>query len=388
MNNSNTSILSEITDNKGIKITQLFFYVLIAVVGAVGNTMICFSILNRTQRKMSENFILNLAVTDLAVSTISIPLDVIERVSEFWPYGAVLCKIVYPFQTILMAVSVATLLAMSLERHRVIIYPFKPRIKGHSSRIIIAVTWIGSIILVSPYILVLSYEDHNCIELWPNGTLFVRIYTMSVFVVLYICPLIVISIAYSLVGAKLYRDIKRLRGIFSPGNRTRNGQRMIKCRAQRNLRIVKIFIAAVFAFAVCFLPTHVMWLWHDFGSGSETNYFTTLLVFANILVYANSCINPFIFGTLQSQCNSCYTLFRGPRARRRGTSHKDRMFSFHSLLASFNSSSRYRSSRPWRSVSKSPNNALLHPSSREGDHVDHHERDWAEHLGLNLESNL
>ncbi|XP_031559345.1 neuropeptide FF receptor 2-like [Actinia tenebrosa] len=379
MNYTNTSIASEIiVDNRRIKITQLFFYVLIAAVGAVGNTMICISILRRTQRKMSENFILNLAVTDLAVSTISIPLDVIERVSGFWPYGAVLCKIVYPFQTILMAVSVATLLAMSLERHRVIIYPFKPRIKGHSSRIIIIVTWIGSIILVSPYILVLSYEDNNCIEVWPNGTLFVRIYTMSVFVALYLCPLIVITIAYLLVAAKLYRDIKRMRGIFSPGKKTRNGQRMIKCRAQRNLRIVKIFIAAVFAFAVCFLPTHVMWLWHDFGSGSQSDYFTTLLVFANILVYANSSINPFIFGTLQSECNSCYAFFRGPRARRRGTPHKDRKFSFYSFPSRYRSASR-----------SCPNNVLLLPSREVHDHVDHaHQRDWAEHVALNLESNL
>ena len=165
---SNSSNIAD--DDQGVKIVQLFFYSAITIIGAVGNILICIAILRRSQHKISEYFIFNLAVTDLLVCALSIPLDITERVVGFWPYGTVLCKIVYPFQTVLMSVSVSTLLAMSLERYRVIIHPFKPRIKVHNSCIIIAAIWVGSLLLVSPYIYVLSHEQDNCIEKWPPVT--------------------------------------------------------------------------------------------------------------------------------------------------------------------------------------------------------------------------
>lgn len=71
---------------------------------------------------------------------------------------------------------------------------------------------------------------------------------------------------------------------------------LTQARAQRNMRIVKIFVIVVIVFALCMLPVHIMWIWYDFGS--ETIYqvpFDTIIVFCNILVYANSAINPFIF---------------------------------------------------------------------------------------------
>lgn len=381
MNNTATNSSSEIKDNQDLKIIQLFFYFAITSVGSVGNILICIAIIRRNKHKISEYFIFNLAVTDLVTCVVSIPLDVAERLLGYWPYGSVLCKIIYPFQTVLMAVSVATLLAMSLERYRVIIHPFKPRIKVHSSRVIIAVIWFGSMLLVTPYIYVLSHEDGYCIEQWPEGTNFVQVYTMSVFVVLYLCPLLVVTVSYTLVGAKLYRDINRMRGIFAPETKTRTGERMLKSRAHRNLRIVKIFIAAVCAFAVCFLPTHVMWLWHDFGTGSQSPHFANLLVFANILVYLNSCINPFIFGTLQTQCGSIKALFKREHKGLR------RRLSLYSLRMSFNSSF-HSHVHSWRKQSRSSTRNRLLMNSRSllysADHIKR-SREW-DHLAL--ESNL
>ena len=75
-----------------LMILQLFFYSIIVVVGSVGNALICLAILSRKKRKTSEYFILNLAITDLSTSIVSIPLDIIERLAGFWPFGAFLCK--------------------------------------------------------------------------------------------------------------------------------------------------------------------------------------------------------------------------------------------------------------------------------------------------------
>lgn len=320
-----------------VKILQLLFYSVIIAVGSVGNALICLAILSRKKRKTSEYFILNLAITDLSTSILSIPLDIIERLAGYWPYGSFLCKLVYPLQTILMSVSVATLLAMSLERHRAIMHPLKPRMKGSKPIIVICAIWVGSTLLVSPYIYVLGFEAGNCVENWP-GTGYVKAYTMSVFIVLYLCPLWGITIAYVRIGRKLYKDIKTLQVVMADPEGGMTGRQMLKTRAHRNVRIVKIFVTAVVVFAVCMLPNHVMWLWNDYGNGHSSKYFTDLLVFTNILVYANSCINPFIFGTLQTRCTSCKDVLKSSQDRDDSGRHR-RLFS---MRVSFTSSSKLR----------------------------------------------
>lgn len=322
---------------QALMILQLLFYSIIIVVGSVGNALICLAILSRKKRKTSEYFILNLAITDLSTSIVSIPLDIIERLAGYWPFGSFLCKLVYPLQTILMAVSVATLLAMSLERHRAIMHPLKPRMKGKKPIVMIFAIWVGSALLVSPYIYVLGFDGFSCIEDWP-GVGYVKAYTMSVFIVLYVCPLCGITVAYVRIGRKLYRDIKNMKVVMADSEGGLTGRQMLKTRAHRNVRIVKIFVTAVAAFAVCMLPNHVMWLWNDYGNGHSSTYFTDLLVFTNILVYANSCINPFIFGTLQTRCTSCKDIIRGSQDRDESSGQKR----FFSMRVSFTSSSKLR----------------------------------------------
>ncbi|XP_078343089.1 QRFP-like peptide receptor [Oculina patagonica] len=342
-----------------VMIIQLLFYSVIIAVGSVGNALICLAILSRKKRKTSEYFILNLAITDLSTSIVSIPLDIIERLAGYWPYGSFLCKLVYPLQTILMSVSVATLLAMSLERHRAIMHPLKPRMKGSKPIIMIFGIWVGSTLLVSPYIYVLGFEAGSCVEDWP-GTGYVKAYTMSVFIALYLCPLCGITVAYVRIGRKLYRDIKTLQVVMADSEGGLTGRQMLKTRAHRNVRIVKIFVTAVVAFAVCMLPNHIMWLWNDYGNGYSSKYFTDLLVFTNILVYANSCINPFIFGTLQTRCTSCKDILRGSQDR--DDIHGQRkMFS---MRVSFTSSSKLRTFI--RGTQRSPGVSQRSISNRKG----------------------
>ncbi|XP_015767097.1 PREDICTED: neuropeptide FF receptor 2-like [Acropora digitifera] len=335
----NSTETKDLNGSKALIILQLLFYFSIIVVGSIGNALICLTILGRKERKTSEYFILNLAITDLATSVISIPLDIIERLAGYWPFGSFLCKVVYPLQTILMAVSVSTLLAMSLERHRAIIHPLKPRMKGKKPIITILVIWLASTFLVFPYIFVLGLVDVSCVEKWPN-THYAKAYTISVFIVLYLCPLAGITIAYARIGRKLYRDIKKIRMVVADSERGLIGKQVLRNRAHRNVRIVKIFVTAVIAFGLCMLPNHIVWLWHDYGDGSGSKYFSDVLVFANILVYVNSSINPFIFGTLQARCASgCKGFFGGSTQGKddSGSELQKRMFS---IRVSFTSSSK------------------------------------------------
>ena len=276
---------------------QLVCLPLIIVAGLIGNTLICVAVWKRAKLRTIDYYILNLAATDLGTCIISVPFDFVEILAARWPFGAALCKMVYPFQTVLLAVSVYTLLCMSLERYRAVIRPFKPKMKGKKTFGIIIFGWISALSLVSPYITTLNIQDGVCSETW--NAMYSRMFTLFVFVFEYLLPLFLITGAYVKISQKLWKDIKRIRKVT--GTRERERKTRARARTHRNMRIVKIFVFAVVTFAFCMLPTHVMWMWSGFGNGSDYQHFKDILVFCHILVYCNSAINPFIFVFLHNR---------------------------------------------------------------------------------------
>lgn len=295
---SNTEISMEL-----LTVIQITCYSIIIVIGTIGNLMLIFNLACKRHRKTSQYFILNLATVDFMTCTLSIPFDISLLVLGGWPFGPVMCRLVYPLQTIFMAVSVSTLLCMALERHRAIIHPLKPKITGKVIILVIFLIWVISIGLVSPYAAALKMKDGDCAENWPNDDpKYPKTFTLCVFLILYLSPLCVITAAYARIGIRLRAN--SLKAELLVGARS-DRNRLSSSRTRRNIRIVKFFVLAVVAFALCLLPFQVMWMWYDYGNGAEWQHFTTLLTFANVMVYANSAVNPYIFGALGRRYSSC-----------------------------------------------------------------------------------
>lgn len=323
MTNDTVDAAVNISGSAGSKVghflvPQLVSFVLIITISIAGNFLICWIELKRKLRKSSGFFIINLAVSDLAVGFVSIPLDITEQLTNGWPFFAFMCKVVYPLQTVLMAVSVITLLCMSVERYRAVLTPFKVKPSGGFIVRVIVSVWVLSILLVTPYTLVLRMKDGNCVEDWPSQD-HVKIYTASVFTLLYLLPLTLITICYTKIGIYLNKEAKRWRSMSKYyGKSIRQVRLLSNARHKQNIRIMKVFVAAVMAFAICQLPTHVIWLWHDFGSGSKWKYLYDVLPFCHILTYLNSAIDPFIFGSLnvrffRKTLRSVFSSFNGKK---------------------------------------------------------------------------
>ena len=120
MNNSASFASSPADDEhigKPIYYTRLSCYVIIFIVGVIGNTLVCLVVCRQRKMKNVTNyFIFNLAVSDLSVLLICIPFDFGEIVTETFPYGAFMCRLIYPLQTLATTASVGTLVAISLNR--------------------------------------------------------------------------------------------------------------------------------------------------------------------------------------------------------------------------------------------------------------------------------
>lgn len=88
------------------------------MVSVLGNILVCLVIHNTASMRNTRNYlIVNLAVADLTVALVCIPFDVaLKAQNDPWPFGAFLCRVIWPAMTLVTQCSAATLAAISLDR--------------------------------------------------------------------------------------------------------------------------------------------------------------------------------------------------------------------------------------------------------------------------------
>lgn len=236
-------------------------------------------------KTVTNYFILNLAFADLTLTLICIPFDIpVQEMDYRWPYGSFMCNILYPLQTMSLFASVFTLTAVSLTRYWAILHPLRRQLTTTNAKCLIVVIWLLSVVPVSPYIRVLGVTESTgyCEENWSDIDSR-KIYTVALFVAQYAVPLSIIAAAYISIGREL-------------GKKKSNGleNKFLKnAQSEEAAKVIRMLVAVTILFAVCVLPTNIMWLWLDFGNAEKQfAYFWELVAFCNILTFANSAANP------------------------------------------------------------------------------------------------
>lgn len=198
------------------KIPKIVVYCSILLVCTTGNAMLIAVILSsRRMRSLpSKILILNLAFADLLTLIMSIPFDVVLEENHYvWPYGAVLCKLLFPAATMLSTSSSLTLAAISLDRYKTLLHPFKSKLSVTQVKcILVVVDWV-SVLFVVPYAVFLGLQNNICTEEWP-GFLYRQIYTVFLVSVQYALPLLFMMTMYILASTKLYDATKNVRKII------------------------------------------------------------------------------------------------------------------------------------------------------------------------------
>ena len=266
------------------KILLWILYSIIFALGITGNACVCY-ILHRKQtlRTVTNFFILNVAISDFIFS-LSIPLEFPLIVSKFkWPYASFFCKIYTPVQTIAFSVSIFTLTAVSIIRYRAIKHPFKLQVSlSHAHYIVIGIWFLSSLLMV-PHVLTLKIKGNRCDEEWPI-VLYKKMYTMTLFMFFYVIPLSIISFTYT----TIVKELRRKRNF--------DNSALTEAWHKETSKIVRMFLKVTVVFAVCNLPSQLMWLWFEFGNSEHSStYFWDVLSALDILVFGNSAANPFIY---------------------------------------------------------------------------------------------
>ena len=273
---------------------QLVLFTAIFVVGFFGNCIIIYGVMQQGPYKTTSNlFIANLALSDLAVLVISLPVGLLQELAS-WPFGEIACKVLYPIGDVFICVSLATLTIISVDRYRAIVTPFKRRLTKKHAKYAIVLIWIVCYLVAGlPTSFLLKIVDDDgvwiCYPFWPT-VLESRIHKV-VFAFLVTTPMLIIAFSY----IRIVRSLWKTRIIY----RTNPGETQLSAiRLEQKRKLVKMLITIVIVFATCVMPYVLLAILMEFGALPRDEEMRIALVAVLSLLYMNSALNPIILCTM------------------------------------------------------------------------------------------
>ncbi|KAM9790601.1 KISS1 receptor a isoform 3-T3 [Syngnathus typhle] len=192
-----------------------------------------------------------------------------------------------------------TLTAMSGDRCYITVYPLKslhhrtPRV----AKIVSLCIWIGSLILSTPILMYQRIEEgywygprQYCMERFPSKT-HERAFILYQFIAAYLLPVLTISFCYGMM-------VKR---VGQPTVEPVDNNYQVKLLSERTIRIrskvSKMVVVIVLLFALCWGPIQIFVLFQSFYPNFRATYATyKIKTWANCMSYANSSVNPIVYG--------------------------------------------------------------------------------------------
>lgn len=138
-----------------VEIILVTVYSLITTTGILCNVVVCIVMGRSSQRKMPRNmYIINLAVSDLALSVICTPFTLVLILQRDWTLGSFLCKLLPVVQGANILVSTATITVIAIDRYFAIVtYNACQRslvARRHQSMLVCVGIWITAVAFTFP----------------------------------------------------------------------------------------------------------------------------------------------------------------------------------------------------------------------------------------------
>ncbi|XP_038565623.1 histamine H2 receptor-like [Micropterus salmoides] len=289
----------------------VFFIILI--IG--GNVLVCLAVwLSRRLWRISNSFIVSLAVTDLLLGLLVLPLSAtVELRSGKWPLGGALCNIYISLDVLLCESSILTLLAISVDRYLAISAPlsYSRRVTPLSVTLAMIAIWALSLaVSFVPIHLGWNTADYSVQHLdwrmgdedkegrycqfeWNNN--YVLLFAFGAFYL----PLLLMCEMYLCIFKVAREQVRRIRAATPSFARTAS-----TAAIAREHKATVTLAAVLGAFVICWFPYFTFFT--CIGIKEKKNPPNTLHSVVLWLGYFNSALNPILYPALNRDFRRAY----------------------------------------------------------------------------------
>ncbi|XP_064555298.1 5-hydroxytryptamine receptor 1 [Drosophila montana] len=138
---------------------------LIVILGTVvGNVLVCIAVcMVRKLRRPCNYLLVSLALSDLCVALLVMPMALLYEVLERWSFGTLLCDIWVSFDVLCCTASILNLCAISVDRYLAITKPLEYGVKRTPRRMMLCVgiVWLAAACISLPPLLILGNEHED-----------------------------------------------------------------------------------------------------------------------------------------------------------------------------------------------------------------------------------
>jgi hypothetical protein len=311
-NNSTNTTMPVSTVPSKVLLFSIVFQLIAMIIGVLGNIAVTIYTIFWDKQKTATSYLVgNLALADLLVCLTFYPVWIIEFILTILNIESdqdLFCKLSRSTMWSLLFASVATLLAITVDRYLYIVKPLKYPLIATKRRVFLAISaiWLTSCCLLIALLVCWKRSDFRL-----RSFCFINTYIhwfLDVFVCYLPFTLILILNIRILIVAQKQR--KRILAETAVHVSTSNGQPANKISAIHGfflaVKAVKTFSIVVAVFAFCVLTPTVVGLMLYYFNCSESCRQIWYLVFHYELCGINSIVNAFIYGMRHIKYRQAY----------------------------------------------------------------------------------
>ena len=147
------------------------FYGLISLTALIGNSLVIYVVIvSRRMRNVTNFYIANLAFADVTIATFAIPFQFQAALLQRWDLPPFMCQFCPTVQTLSVNVSIFTLVAISMDRYRAIMYPLRRKPTKLFSKAVIVAIWFLSLAFALPMGIVHTFDAEYLVALSEDGS--------------------------------------------------------------------------------------------------------------------------------------------------------------------------------------------------------------------------
>uniref|UniRef100_A0A4W3I1A0 Neuromedin U receptor 1 n=1 Tax=Callorhinchus milii TaxID=7868 RepID=A0A4W3I1A0_CALMI len=301
-------------------------YLWIFVVGALGNALTCIVIArHRVMRTPTNYYLFSLAVSDLLVLVLGMPLELYEMWNNY-PFllGRAGCYFkIFFFETVCFA-SILNVTALSVERYIAVVHPLKAKYvvtRTHAKRVIAAV-WLVSICSAIPNT---SLHGINYLSI-PSGQRIEESATCTLLKPAWMYSLIIQVTTVLSFFCPWPPSLLQRAGIDTMGRRASFCAVIfydcMNIDAFSHRGLLSSTVVLVIVFGICWAPFHterLMWILIRNWTGELHRLYQFTHIISGVFFYLSSAVNPVLYNLMSTRFREMFKEVMCRRRRTRGS---------------------------------------------------------------------